>query len=1532
MPAAIDYLAGVTGATPPKKRKPMLEAEGVDVEEIKRRAKAGEQIVKKGPLRRGSYLEETASKAADFVEGVVKGTAGIVSLISDVARMSTPSGAIRAATEGPFKDTTNTMDAIDRGSEVVREKAGIAGIQTGPAGVASEFLGEIVAPGPEIVSGIRQVAKVASKVDDVVKAVDAPATKVDDVVADAGAVPPEIAGVRTAEAPAPPHEPFSADTIEKTFQIPREQAVAAEAIADAMGLDKTKIRVTKGGDVAKDALMQSGDGRWYYDNVASSLDTWQGKGTPDQLLAHLKKSKGSMEEAETIGLTDWLKDKKSVTREDVQKFVDQNRIEIKEVSKGDRPITHLSDEEFDRLEDLDYRASGDPNLLDPAEKDEFLALIAKQNDDVWSVPTRYKDYQTPGGENYRELLLTLPPKKMENFATWSQRNGISADEMQTQWSERGPHYQMWQRESGPDAAALSYQSPHWEEPNVLAHVRMNDRVLPDGRKVLFLEEVQSDWHQAGRRKGYRAAGTKSDTPRGWGDTGGGSGAVPDAPFKGDGWKKLAMKRMLAYASENGYDGVAWTNGEMQAARYDLRKQVKEILHHKNDDGTYDVWVTGHDKSNILNEDDISLDRVEELVGKELASKIRDGEGIKQDGSQGYREWTTISGDGLAIGGEGMKGFYDRELPNIANDIAKKFGTRVERVDLPTKLSEFDSVIEVPDWTPVEVRRRAAASGDPRLTRRVITVADMMESSGDSVKQVLADVAADDEMLRLLDAKMVDNVRPQPIHFLPTPEQTRAAIKSNKLPLFQDSKAAIEFTEGGQAIIRALESPDVSSAVHEIAHVSRRFLFDRKAPADQRLGISDDDIRIAEEWAGAKDGQWNTAAEEKFARGFERYLFDGTAPNDRLAALFQKFKEWMSRIYTKLTGSEIDVAVSPEMRRVFDRLVSRGDQAPAGVASEFMSGVDNLPTKVPPAVDLTATRTVKTEPVKKVITALKEAKPLRKEQERIYTKTRSERMRDSVAAREGTSGEAGFQKELEALGGEMPKVQFESIRSKIGQDDVDDLFNMVRDAPDLSDFQKISARRGLAKLFGEYGGHVPQNAELKLLRKVFGDEFTEEVLAKRPMWEQFAEMGLKVANIPRALMSSLEMSAPLRQGAFFIGRPKQFFPAFKQMIRAFGSEDAYSAIEDSIRERPSFDFMQESGLSLTDLEDIASREEAFATSLAERMPVVDGSGPLRTPARLAAQGYNATLGKGVRASGRAYTAFLTKLRADVFDDMVGSAKRLGLDPEKDKHLAEAIAGLVNAGTGRGNFRTALTGGKPTAVGDAKGFLNAFFFSPKLIAARLTLLNPVYYIRQPAFVRKEALKSLASAMSVGATIAGLAKMAGADVEIDPRSSDFGKIRIGNTRLDPWAGFQQYVRMTAQLVTGEYKSATSGRMYELGDGFKARSQYDILLRQIESKEAPIPSFITEVLRQQDYRGEPVNVTKAAAERMFSMYWQDMYELYKEDPKLLPLGLPAFFGAGVQTFGNDNKRDRRAITSSEPAPVIPDDKPAASAYLNAQ
>lgn len=130
------------------------------------------------------------------------------------------------------------------------------------------------------------------------------------------------------------------------------------------------------------------------------------------------------------------------------------------------------------------------------------------------------------------------------------------------------------------------------------------------------------------------------------------------------------------------------------------------------------------------------------------------------------------------------------------------------------------------------------------------------------------------------------------------------------------KASVEFLEDGRALIKAFENADFSSFVHEIAHIFRRTL-------------ESDLLKEAENFCGVKDNKWTVEAEEKFARAFEKYLYEGKAPNQNLKALFAKFREWLRQIYTSLKGSSIDITISDDIKRVFDKMLTSGGEIHPG---------------------------------------------------------------------------------------------------------------------------------------------------------------------------------------------------------------------------------------------------------------------------------------------------------------------------------------------------------------------------------------------------------------------------------------------------------------------------------------------------------------------------------------------------------------------------------------------------------------------------
>jgi len=382
------------------------------------------------------------------------------------------------------------------------------------------------------------------------------------------------------------------------------------------------------------------------------------------------------------------------------------------------------------------------------------------------------------------------------------------------------------------------------------------------------------------------------------------------------------------------------------------------------------------------------------------------------------------------------------------------------------------------------------------------------------------------------------------------------------------------------------------------------------------------------------------------------------------------------------------------------------------------------------------------------------------------------------------------------------------------------------------------------------------------------------------------LAAEIAGVPRALMSTADFSASFRQAVFFIPKhPILFAKAFNRQFSAAFTEKSFQNLQRDIQIDPFFSLTTKgkTKLAITDLgTDLTKREEAFLGTWLEKVPV---------------------LGYIPRASSRAYTALLNKFRFDIYKSMVKSAHKMGRDVINDEKLLSDIHAFINNGTGRG--------GLGRFEGSASALASGLF-SPRLIGSRVSLLNPHYYAKLDPFVRKEALKSLFAFTTTGATILALAKLNGAEVETDLTSADTGKIKIGRTRFDIWGGFQQYVRLAAQIITNQKKSTTTGEKQKLGEGFNAQTRWDVALRFFEGKAAPVPSYIISWMKDKNWEGEKFDPKSEAIQRMIPFMAQDLWELYKQDDlDSVPSQLPALFGVGVQTY-NKNQRPADWETST--------------------
>lgn len=420
--------------------------------------------------------------------------------------------------------------------------------------------------------------------------------------------------------------------------------------------------------------------------------------------------------------------------------------------------------------------------------------------------------------------------------------------------------------------------------------------------------------------------------------------------------------------------------------------------------------------------------------------------------------------------------------------------------------------------------------------------------------------------------------------------------------------------------------------------------------------------------------------------------------------------------------------------------------------------------------------------------------------------------------------------------------------------ISELAQQIQDLPD--GYEKFQA---ITKLQEEIKSNIPQTMKQKLV-SVFG--------------------------APKSIMASADLSGFLRQGGVLGSRfGKEWSLAAKDAVEYLGSKEKFDKAMAEIATRKNMDLYSKAGLDLAIPGGI--REEAFPSGLAEKLP---------------------GLGKVVSASDRGYTGFLTKLRADVFDRIVADLKSTGIDvasmSEKD---IKSLGRFINTASGRGEL--GLLEKHSVSLGEA-------LFSPRLWKSRLDMLNPLYYKNLSGPARKYALQSAASFASIAASVLSLAALAGAKVETDARSSDFLKIKVGDTRYDILGGFQQNLVFAHRFLpgsilgqktyigSGEKKSSTTGAITDLGSGgIGAANRLSILSDFIKSKENPVISTGANIIKGTDAAGNKINPVTEIGKLFVPLPVGDTYKSIQDTKNipesLLKATLPTAAGIGVNTYG---------------------------------
>jgi hypothetical protein len=601
--------------------------------------------------------------------------------------------------------------------------------------------------------------------------------------------------------------------------------------------------------------------QWYLKSNQIIDSRMQGPMPADTVQKMLENNGVKPDELKYTGLDEFLKSKgkEPVRPEEVRNFLAANNLQIQEVNHGKSP-------EWNKILAIPFSQR----------TPEQQSLFERENANVGE--TKFGSYTLPGGQNYREMLLTLPTEESSAEGKmigrhWSVIKAVPEDALQ-------PMIQGMANQSGLSPERMleiakkaragglqqpeEFRSSHWDEPNVVGHVRFNDRVGPNGEKLLHLEELQSDWHQKGRTQGYKeevslekknAARENTDRARiaanqvldklgnlGYDDAfearqaiiqhpdwaerwdvpdkddqavinayrkahfdqldllkKSNAGAVPDAPFKKT-WPELLMKRMVRYAAENGYDGVSWTPGEEQASRYDLSKQLDTIGYQKYQPGGHGEYKykieAGKDGQRLITKSGLSEKDLEDTLGKEMAKKIVAGEKTSTTKIRGLMdtdasdEMNVLSGLDLKVGGEGMKGFYDKIVPDLANKLGKQFGAKVgeTKIEVPPLL-EQKSVYSGPEKTAEELdslaRNWDRGNDVPvAIARQARSVANSVRS-GNSFQRAMG-LDGSQTLADLLGGKM-EKVKAEneakSIPYFPITDSMRESVLKQGQPLF-----------------------------------------------------------------------------------------------------------------------------------------------------------------------------------------------------------------------------------------------------------------------------------------------------------------------------------------------------------------------------------------------------------------------------------------------------------------------------------------------------------------------------------------------------------------------------------------------------------------------------------------------------------------------------------------------------------------------------------------------------------------------------